>query len=86
MCQFLGEMSPYADSQTRRLKRLTHYLGLDHDLSVLRHTTSSEHLERMAGTRQQALQRKATRLGASLFVDSPASFATRVHWEWQSQR
>jgi CHAD domain-containing protein len=86
MCQFLGEMSPYAGSQARRLKRLTDYLGRDHDLSVLRRATFSEHLERMAGTRQQGLQRKAARLGASLFVDSAATFTKRVHQEWKSQR
>ena len=86
MCQFLAEMSPYAGARAKLLKQLTDYLGRDHDLSVLRQTTSSAHLERMAAARQRVLQQKASKLGTTLFVDSPATFTKHVHREWKSQR
>lgn len=85
------ELKPLADDATD----LTDYLGLDHDLAVLNalldttyHNTipRKRHaaLESLLLKRRRSLQKKAKKLGKSLYDEKPKAFARRITSYWDA--
>ena len=85
----------WMEAMAGELKTLGEYLGVDHDLTVLRQEIEARTfgsarirhaLNRLIERRQQALQASALALGAGFYTEKPSIFRDRLAGYWQAWR
>ena len=83
---------PVMDIAGEELKKLSDYLGEEHDISVLiqklkevKYNSKDDisAINVIAQNRKESLYQEAANLGAKVFYESPGRFSRRIIWYWR---
>ncbi|HVR39705.1 MAG TPA: CHAD domain-containing protein [Thermoanaerobaculia bacterium] len=72
-------MKPHLEA----MEQLSHALGDDHDLAVLRERTGSHVIHEAIDARRAELQKEAESVGRRMYADSPKAVASRFEAWWK---